>query len=95
MAWNFTFQGVREDAIAAVNALTTTTGPGDADQLTRVKGMLLSELQAQQPGQVVAKCYGRFEGYAPFFSSVIHIDIGGAPVLNKAILSPGTTAIPE
>lgn len=88
MAWSFYFQGVREDAEAALNSVTTDTGPGSQDQLDRAKALILQELQAMQPGTVVAECYGKFYGTPPLYRSSMHISVQNRTVINNAIESP-------
>lgn len=85
MAWNFYFQGVREDAIAALNNVTNTTGAGEQDQWNRVKPLILQELQAMAPGTVVARCSGDWDSKPN--ESRIQINIQQMPVLNNTVLS--------
>lgn len=88
MSWSFTFQGVREDAEAALDNVTVPDGPGKQDQWNRIKPLILQELQAMNPGQVVVKCNGTFHGSNPNYRSVFSINVQNAVVLNNGILSP-------
>lgn len=88
MAWQFNFQGIREDALAAANAFVPSTGAGHVDQWNRSKAVIITELQAMNPGQVIVRSSGKWDGTSKYPVSLVSISVQQAVIINGHPASP-------